>query len=83
MAQMTLVREDEKGLFIKAGGYIARPGGVVGYDHVLRMDDGGLKKGDKVVARHSAGSPLNYIKLPNGEKLWWHHDYSNNTGERK
>ncbi len=68
---MTLVREDEKGLYVIAGGVTARPGAVNGYGHAYRMDDGGLKKGDKVTARHSGGTPLVKIKLPDETVTRW------------
>jgi hypothetical protein len=68
---MTLIREDAKGLYVKAGGYVARPGNVGGYDHVYRMDTAGLKKGDHVKARHMAGTPLTRLKLSDGIVLFW------------
>lgn len=70
---MTVVREDADGLYVKAGGYIARPGAVRGYSHAYRMDDGGLKAGDTVKARHSAGTELTIVTLPDGSKTRWHH----------
>lgn len=74
MSSKTLVRKDGKGLFVKAGGYIARPGNVRGYDHAYRMDDAGLKEGDRVKARHRAQTPLTVITLDDGTKLHWHHE---------
>ena len=68
---MALVREDEKGLYVIAGGVTARPGSVNGYGHAYRMDDGDLKRGDKVSARHSAGTPMVKIKLPDGTVTRW------------
>lgn len=68
---MTLVREDEKGLYVIAGGVTARPGAVNGYGHAYRMDGGGLQKGDKVTARHSGGTPLVKIKLPDQTVTRW------------
>lgn len=49
-------------------GYKARPGNVIGYAHAYRMDDGGLKVGDKVKARHP-GYATATITLDNGQKL--------------
>lgn len=69
---MSVIRQDAKGLYVIAGGYTGRPGGVGGYDHAMRMDDGGLKKGDRVKAAHVAGNPLIRIKLENGVKLYWY-----------
>jgi hypothetical protein len=71
---MSTVRSDENGLFIQAGGYFGRRGGVAGYDHALKMGDGGLKAGDKVKAVHVSQSPLIRITLENGQKLHWHTD---------
>lgn len=71
---MTVVREDEKGIFVQAGGYIARPGPTRGTSHAYRMDDGGLKKGDIVKARHMAGTQLTSVTLPDGRKTIWHHE---------
>lgn len=68
---MSVIREDEKGLFVIAGGYKARPGSVGGYSHAFRMDDAGLRKGDRVKARHVAGSPLICITLEHA-KIYWH-----------
>lgn len=71
---MTIVREDAEGLFVRAGGYIARPGPTVGTSHAMRMDDGGLKAGDNVKAAHVAGSQLTRIKLADGNTTFWHHE---------
>jgi hypothetical protein len=69
---MSLIRQDALGLFVIAGGYKARPGPVRGYDHAYDMSDGGLKAGDRPVARHIAGTPLIRITLADGRKLVWH-----------
>jgi len=69
---MAKIWEDEKGLYVKAGSYIARPGDITGYSHAYRMDEGGLVNGDAVPARHIAGSPLVCITLTNGEKIYWY-----------
>jgi hypothetical protein len=66
---MSKVWEDEKGIYVRAGGYIARPGNVAGHDHGLRMDSAGLEKGDTVDARHVAGTQLTVIYPPKGKKF--------------
>jgi hypothetical protein len=71
---MTKVRSDSEGLFVKAGGYIARPGPVLGESHAYRMDDGGLKEGDDVKARHTPGTQITVITLSDGKKTRWHHE---------
>lgn len=71
---MSVVRKDAKGIYIIAGGYIARPGAVSGYAHVYDMSDGGLKEHDRVMARHVGGSPLTRIRLDEKRDLYWHHD---------
>lgn len=71
---MTLVREDAKGLYVRAGGYVARPGNVRGYDHAYRMDRALLQAGDRVKARHLAGSPITRLRLEGGVVLHWHHE---------
>jgi hypothetical protein len=71
---MSVIRMDEKGLFVIAGGYKARPGAVTGYDHAYDMSAGGLSPGDKVKARHVSQTPLIRITLPDGRKLHWHTD---------
>jgi hypothetical protein len=71
---MSKVRKDSKGIFVVAGGYVARPGGVIGYDHAFRMDSANLQEGDEVKAIHWAGTPTTKIKLPDGTKLLWGHD---------
>ncbi len=55
---MSTVWQDEEGIYVRSGGYIARPGDVIGYSHAYRMDDDGLKKGDKVKTHHIGGTPL-------------------------
>jgi len=77
----TLVREDEQGLYLVAGGVKARPGSLSGYGHAWRMDDGGLKAGDKVVARHRGGTPLVSITLPDGGTTIWGDDYEHRRGQ--
>ncbi len=69
---MSKVWKDEKGLYVKAGGYIARPGDINGYSHAYRMDDGGLVYGDEAPTRHIGGTPLVCITLTNGEKIYWY-----------
>ena len=69
---MTLVRSDKRGLFVRAGGYIARPGDVGGYSHAMRMDSADLKAGDHVKARHLAGNPIVKLTLADGAILYWH-----------
>lgn len=71
---MTTVRSDERGLFIRAGGYVARPGNVAGHSHVYRMDAANLQAGDKVKARHLAGSPILKLTLQDGTVLHWCRD---------
>lgn len=71
---MSLVREDDRGLYIWLNGGKYRPGGVTGWDHAYDMDDGGLKKGDKVRASVVPESPLTRIRLESHRKLMWHRD---------
>jgi len=73
MKATTLVREDDKGLYLIAGGHKSRPGPVRGYSHAFDMSDGGLKAGMKVHARHVSQSPYNRITLEDGRKLVWMH----------
>lgn len=72
---MAVVKEDAEGIFVIAGGYKARPGNVAGYDHAYRMDDAGLKAGDRVKAAHRGGTPTTKVTLESGQVLIWHHDY--------
>jgi len=71
---LTLVRKDAKGLYVRAGGYVARPGPVSGYSHAYDMSDGGLVEGNRVKARHWAQTPLTKIFLADGRVLHWHHN---------
>jgi hypothetical protein len=32
---------DSQGIFVRAGGYVARPGAVRGYSHAMDISDGG------------------------------------------
>lgn len=71
------IRCDERGLYITSRGgkdypdghY--RPGRVVGYSHVFRMDDGGLKEGSNPKTYHVSGAPLIKITLDDGTVLYW------------
>lgn len=69
---MSKVWKDDIGLYVKAGGYMARPGDVNGYSHAYNMGDGGLAEGDKVKACHLGGSPLVKITTDAGIVLHWH-----------
>ena len=65
------VRSDDHGLFIITNGSRYRPGAVAGYDHAYRMDDGGLKVGDRVLVRNVPQTPL--CKIVHGETtLHWY-----------
>ena len=44
---MTLVREDNKVLYVVIDTMVCRPREVSGYSHVYNMTDGGLKKAIK------------------------------------
>jgi hypothetical protein len=68
---MPKVKEDDQGIFIQTGGYIFRPGDINGCAHAYEMDDGGLRKGDDVKARHVAGSQLAKLKLADGSVRYW------------
>lgn len=74
MSRTTPVRKDDKGLYVIAGGYVARPGEVAGYAHAYDMSDGGLREGDRVKARHVSQTPLTEITPEDGKKLRWYHD---------
>lgn len=69
---MAKVWEDDEGLYIRTGGYVFRPGFVTGYGHALRMDDGGLRAGGTVKARHRGGTPTAKIGLEDGSIVFWH-----------
>lgn len=78
---MPKVHRDDYGIYIRCGGYKSRPGNVVGYSHIFRMDDGGLQEGDTVKARHISGTPNTRIKLNSGQVIYWCHD-SETIGQR-
>lgn len=67
---MSLVREDQYGVYIIINGSKHRPGNVVGYDHAFDMSDGGLRAGQKVKASSVSQSPLCRIKT-DGRVLYW------------
>lgn len=69
---MSVVRVDEKGIFVITNGGKYRPGRVRGYCHAYEMGNGGLMVGDRVIARHMSQSPLARVKLPDGRELVWH-----------
>lgn len=72
-----LIRKDDRGLYIQSrwgagdtnGHY--RPGNLIGYAPIYRMDDGGLKEGDNPKTAHVDGTPLVKITLPDGVVLYW------------
>jgi len=67
---MSKIRADEKGIYVIGGGWIARPGNVIGFSHAYRMDSANLVVGDTVKATHSPG-PLVRVKLDDGTVLHW------------
>lgn len=72
-----LIREDEKGLYVIAGGYAARPGVVSDYNpYYTDYDTGGLAKKDLVAATHIVGTTFTQIRTKGGLKLLWIHDPS-------
>lgn len=77
---LALIREDELGLYVIAGGYIGRPGDVPGYSHALPMTSGGVKTGDKVKARHVASNPLIKLITPEGLRWWYTGSRTNQKG---
>lgn len=79
MSSRALVREDGRGLFVRAGGYVARPGDVSGYAHAYTMSDGGLKAGDRVKAHHISQTPLTKLTLDDGRIIHWHHSTENKS----
>lgn len=74
---MSVVKQDETGIFIQLNGAKYRPGNINGYSHAFKMDDGGLKKGDTVKASHRAGTPTIKITLDDGIRIWAN-DYVHN-----
>jgi hypothetical protein len=69
------VRKDALGIYVRTNGAKYRPGKVAGYDHVFRMDDGGLIRGDRAIVRHRSQSPLCKVAFKqNGKEiiLHWH-----------
>ena len=70
-----LVREDSTGIYVVTNGTKFRPGDINGYSHANRMDDAGLKAGDKVKATHRATTSTAWIKTQSGNKLLWGSDY--------
>lgn len=70
---MTVVRKDADGLYVRAGGYIARPGPVTGYECAYDMSADGVRAGDTVKAAHMPGTPLTRLRLADGSVRVWHH----------
>lgn len=75
---MSVVRQDEKGIYVICDGSLARPGDVNGYSHAYDMSDGGLKKGDRIKARHIGGTPLVKVSAADGEtyRYWYMYEDS-------
>jgi hypothetical protein len=68
---MTRVWKDERGLFVRVGGYVARPGKVSGYHYANEMGEGGLVEGDKVPTLViQSGSPFVRLTTLFGPILW-------------
>lgn len=69
---MAKVHKDENSLYVKVGGYIARPVFPVGFSHVY--DDGSeVQEGEKVTASHNGGK----LATVAGEKWYIHGQYLN------
>ena len=71
MKTTSVVRGDEHGVFVWANGSKYRPGEVSGYAHVYRMDDAGLKVGDKVKVRNVPCTQLCKVTTVDGVELRW------------
>lgn len=71
---MTKIRKDQTSIFVIAGGYVARPGPVRGFDHAYDMSEGDLVEGDTVKAHHIGGSSITKIVTSTGRTLHWHHE---------
>jgi hypothetical protein len=72
---MTLIREDEHGLYVRVGGYVARPqitNNALAYVLLHRLTPTSFSAGDGTKAHHLAGSPL--VKV--GDELWFTHGES-------
>jgi hypothetical protein len=67
---MAVIRSDKYGLFIKNGGYIARPVPTEYTRHAHEITSGSKYSiGDRVKARHYGGSGLHDV----GDELWSSH----------
>lgn len=69
--KMSPIRADDRGPYVRIGGYVFRPGAIRSHSHVLRMDDAGLVAGDRVKVRHKGGTPLAKLVLENGTTTFW------------
>ena len=75
---MALIREDCYGLYVKNGGYIARPVPSEFSDHIPDALNNNSKyaPGQKIKARHLGGSRLHEV----GDEIWYNHGcYLDNT----
>lgn len=73
---MSLIRQDDRGIYVQTGGYRFRPGDKNGYSHAYTMDDAGLQPGDRVKARHIGGSIIAKITLADGGVRHWSEENS-------
>lgn len=70
------VKEDQHGIYLSGYETTYRPLAINGYSHANRMDDGGLKKGDRVHAKQVSSTPMMQVTLANGQTLLWADDYT-------
>lgn len=79
---MSLVRKDDKGIFIVTDGTRFRPGSITGYAHAYDMSDGGLVAGNHVRARHMNQTSMARLTLSDGRKLVWASDWDHEQEAR-
>ena len=71
-----VIKQDAEGPYLtKPGGGTYRPLEINGHSHVWNMNDGGLKGGDHVVARHVSSTPFIKITTSDGTVLHWGEDF--------
>lgn len=68
------IHSDDRGVFVRAGGYAARPSDNGQLEHGYPTHDGNLKAGDHVVANHVSGKLLIRLRLEDGTALIWYID---------
>ena len=79
---MTIIRQDQHGLYVLCGGYCFRPDFPVGYNHAFPSSTK-FKLGQNVQGRHRGGTPLGTLSLAGHKETWFAHGFYFDSAGKK